>query len=560
MSTIATLGPVGSDSFNAAQQYNANAEIVAFKRTKSLINYFKDGKADFLIVPVYNTRGGELKEFLHLVEKMGYGSWVDNIVSPIYLSLGCLAECEQKSFDTIIGTETIFSQCNDYIEEHYPDAIRMAVPDIEAAIDLVKENKQNNYGVIASESYLKKHNLTLLVRELVPHNKTRFAIISHKKTISTNYDATSFITKPLRDRVGMLSDILGEFTRRGINILDLQSENDIATQKLRIYIELEGHQDDESIQDALYHLETNIIKEDRALTILGSFPRVDMRVKHISSFGFIGSGAMSVWFADRLKNEGYKTVVTGRSSTVSPEEMIEQVDVVAICVPISVTPDTIKRYGHLLKDGQALLILAGESERTISTALETTSEGVEVMFVHNLWGPQALTMKDKNVTIVRTHRSGKFSSEFEAFLYKHGAAIHYDSDLKHDLLMGVSQKLPTAISVALGMTLKEHGIEQDDITSHSTLTSIYGILAMARIHNQNPRTYAEIMSTKGEGKKIVTSFINNLEKLSDLATETKIEKLSQIMDENKSEMSEDFLRARMKQAKAVDDILGNPGF
>lgn len=557
MCTIATLGPVGSDSFNAAQQFNADAEIITFKRTKSLIDYFKSDKADYLIVPVYNTRGGEIKEYLHLVEKMGCGSWIDNIVLPIHLSLGCLTECKEKTFDTIIGTESVFRQCNEYIDEKFSDTIRMAVPDIETAISFIKENKQNNYGIIASESYLKKHNLTLLVRELVPHNKTRFAIITKEKSKSTDYDATSFITKPLRDRVGMLSDILGEFTRRGINILDLQSENDIATQKLRIYIELEGHQDDQSIQDALYHLETNTIKEDKALTILGSFPRVDMRVKHIQSFGFIGSGAMSVWFADRLKNEGYKTIVTGRSSIVTPEKMIEEVDVVAVCVPISVTPDTIKRYGGLLKDGQALLILAGESERTISTALETTSEGVEVMFVHNLWGPQALTMKDKNVTIVRTHRSGKFSSEFEAFLYKHGAAIHYDSDLKHDLLMGVSQKLPTAISVALGMTLKEHGIDQNDITSHSTLTSIYGILAMARVHNQNPRTYAEIMSTKGEGKKIVTSFINNLEKISELATETKIEILAEIMDENKSEMSKDFLESRMKQAKAVDDILGD---
>ena len=559
MSRIVTFGPSGSDSFNAALQFDNQAEIITYNKQQDIIDCFLQDEADYIVVPVYNTRSGEIKECLHLVEQMRTGSWVDNIVMPINLSLGCLPGGTESNFDTIVGTSSIFRQAKEYIGEHFPNVIRMAVPDIEQAINTIKENDQKNIGVIASESYIRKHNLDLLIRELVPHNKTRFAVISKNKSESTGYDATAFVTKPLKDRVGMLSDILGEFTRRGINILDLQSENDIATQKLRIYIEAEGHQDDSSLREALDHLQKSIIKEDGSITLLGSFPRVDMRVKNINSFGFIGSGAMSVWFADRLKNEGYKTIITGRSSKITPEEMIEQVDVVAVCVPISVTAETIKKYGPKLKDGQALIILAGESERTINSALQYTSEGVEVMFVHNLWGPQALTMKDKNVAIVRTNRSGIFSDEFEAFLYKHGAAIHHDSDLKHDLLMGVSQKLPTAISVALGMTLKEHNIGQDDIASHSTLTSIYGILAMARVHNQNPRTYAEIMSTQGEGSKIMTSFINNLELISNLASNSQIEELSSIMDENKSSMDDRFLKARMKQAKAVDDILGNPG-
>ena len=104
------------------------------------------------------------------------------------------------------------------------------------------------------------------------------------------------------------------------------------------------------------------------------------------------------------------------------------------------------------------------------------------MLVHNLWGPQAATMKDKNAIVVRTARSGKFCSEFEAFLYKHGADIYQDSASRHDLLMGIGQKLPTVISVALAMTLDGNGITAGDIDSHCTLTSLYPILAMARVH------------------------------------------------------------------------------
>jgi prephenate dehydrogenase len=338
----------------------------------------------------------------------------------------------------------------------------------------------------------------------------------------------------------------------------LQSENDIKTQKLRIYLELEGHVKDINLIGALETIETQIIQENDALKVLGSFPRVDMRVKKINSFGFIGSGDMSLWFADRLRNEGYKTIVTGRTTQTTPIEMIKEVDVVMVCVPISVTSSTIAQYGPHMRDGQALIILAGESENTLAMALQKTSQGVEVMFVHNLWGPQAIAMKDKNATIVRTNRSGSFCSEFEAFLYKHGADIFHDSAQKHDLLMGVGQKLPTTVSVALAMTLKEHEIAFDDIGSHSTLTSLYGIIAMARVHNQNPRTYAEIMATEGDGRKIVRSFAENILKIIELAENGEITALQDIMETNKSAMPKCFLHSRMKQAKAVDEILSQP--
>jgi chorismate mutase/prephenate dehydratase len=561
MTIIATLGPPDSDSFQAAEQYSPNAEIKLFNRLTDVLEAFSKGEADTALVPVYNTREGEVKEYFRLIGGVSACYWVDNVVLPIHLSLATPDSSVEKSEDihTIVGRSSVFRQCSDYLDENYPYATLMSVSDIEKSIqEIVKECRQG-YGIIESEDLVKRHQLKLLSREVVPHNRTRFAVLKKEPAPISGYDATTIITKPLRDQVGLLADILGEFTRRGLNIIDLQSENDVKTQKLRIYVEFEGHQDTAVVQETLETIEKDVIQEEGAIKILGSFPRVDMRVKHIKSFGFIGSGDMSTWFADRLRNEGYETVITGRSTVVSPEEMIGEVDVVMICVPISVTAETILKYGPLIRDGKALIILAGESENTIEAAMRATEPGVEVMFVHNLWGPQALTMKDKNASLVRTHRSGGFCSEFEAFLYKHGADIYHDSARQHDLLMGVGQKLPTTISVALAMTLKDHGIDYADIKSHSTLTSLYGILAMARTHSQNPRTYAEIIATTGEGRKIVRSFAENILKIIEHAEDSNISGLSEIMKANTSVMPPEFLESRMKEAKAVDAILSKPG-
>lgn len=558
MKTIATLGPEHSPSWQAANLFDSTAEIRLFPHVKALLDAFAATEVDYAILPVYNTREGEKKQYFRFFDQVSSGYWVDNLVLPSTLSLGVFDEAVAiDDLRLLIGRREVFNQCEEFIENRLPGVAEMSVQDVGRAIAKVREaGQERGAAVIDSAETLTALGLRIIEREVAPHNRTRYAVLGHTLAPATGYDATTLITEPLDDRVGLLVDILNEFSRRGINIADMRTENDIKTQKLRIYIEAEGHITSENMAAAIAHLESRVIQQQGLIRLLGSFPRVDMRTKHIKSFGFIGTGAMSKWFADRLASEGYEIHMTGRSTELRPEQMIPQVDVVVICVPISVTSATVRQYGPLLAPGKALILLAGESEDTTRTALEITPEEVEVMLVHNLWGPQAATMKDKNAIVVRTSRSGMFCSEFEAFLYKHGADIFHDSPTKHDLLMGIGQKLPTMISVALAMTLSENGITSDDIASHCTLTSLYPILAMSRVHSQNPRTYAEIMSTSGDSRKIVIDFAKNLRQVMEMADEASISGLCRLIDDNTDHLSQTFLQARMRQAKAVDEVLG----
>lgn len=554
MVSIATIGPEGSHAWQAARQYSPAATIKLFPNLTAVFKAFAAQEADLALAPVYNTREGQVKEYSRLVKAMDKGFWLDNIVLPIHLSLGTLSATEPITM--LIGKSGVLRQCEDYITSVYPEATLTSVHDLDAAVREIKEQGLAGHGVIESEEALRAYGLSIRAREIVPHNRTRYAVLGQAPAPRTGYDATILITTPIKDRVGILADLLHEFTKRSINLIDLQTETDPQSQKLQFFIEFEGHLSDERVRVALDRIEHQIIQEPGSVRVLGSFPRVDMRVKRIKTFGFIGSGEMSLWFAERLKSEGYETLITGRSSVLRPEEMIPQVDVVVICVPISATPAAVAEYGPLLANNQALVLLAGEAENVLHTALTHTKEGVEVLLVHNLWGPQAATMKDKNASVVRTARSGVLSSEFEAFLYKHGAKISLDAPGQHDLMMGVSQKLPTSISVALAMALKDNGIPPEAIGSHATLTSLYSILSMARVHGQNPRTYAEIMATSGQGRRIVHSFAENLDRITKLAESGDIEALCALIEDNRRYLSEPFLKDRMQQALAVDATLG----
>lgn len=554
MKTLATLGPQGGHAWQAARSYAPDASLRLYPHINAVFNAFASGEAEFALVPVYNTREGEIKEFSRLMERLSGGYWIDNVVLPIHLSLGALNA--ESPLRLLIGRSQVLRQCEEYIATNFPDAALLAVHDIDAAMREIKEKNLVDRGVIEAEETLKQQDFHVLGREIAPYNRTRFAILGRRIPAPSGYDATAIMTVPLKDRVGILFDILGEFSRRDINLLDMHSETDIKSQELQFFIELEGHIEDAKVRDALIGIEGDVIREMDSIRALGSFPRVDMRTKRIKSFGFIGSGDMSTWFADRLRGEGYETLITGRSSKLRPEEMIPQVDVVAVCVPISSTPETIRQYGPMLRDDQALILLAGEAEGVIEAALGSTSSGVEVLLVHNLWGPQAATMKDKNVVVVRTQRSGVLCSEFEAFLYKHGAKICQDGAVQHDLMMGVSQKLPTVISVALALALRQNDIPPGDIGGHSTLTSLYGILSMARMHAQNPRTYAEIMAAKGKGSRIVRDFIENLARVMDMADSGDIPELVKTIEQNRHYLTDEFLADRMRQSLAVDETLG----
>ncbi|MGI6637507.1 MAG: prephenate dehydratase domain-containing protein [Desulfobulbus sp.] len=556
MTRLAVVGTAGSLAWQAARHFDAAKTIHPCADMTALLETFTGGQAEYGLFSVYNTREGERKQHFRFFDRITTGYWVDNVVLYSQISLGVFEETGTVAdVRTVVGTKESLSQCEEYIATHLSLATEISVANVNIAIEAIRQGHGAGLAVIDSEENLRSLGLQVLEREIAPYNRTRYAVFGHGLAPASGYDATVFITEPLPDRVGLLVDILGEFSRRGINILDLRTENDVKTQRLRIYLEVEGHIAEKNMSSAIEHIEARVIQQKGALRLLGSFPRVDMRTKHIKTFGFIGTGAMSQWFAERLRGEGYNVLLTGRKSELRPEKMVQQADVVVICVPISATSATVQHYGPLLTQGQALILLAGESEGTIQSALAATDPGVEVMLVHNLWGPKAATMRDKNAIIVRTSRSGVFCSEFESFLYKHGADIFHDSPSKHDLLMGVGQRLPTIISVALAMTLHDNHITSEDIASHCSLTSLYSILAMARVHSQNARTYAEIMATAGDSRKIAWDFAKNLNAVMRLADDSSIAALTEQIDENARNLSAHFLEARMRQATAVDEVL-----
>jgi prephenate dehydrogenase len=320
---------------------------------------------------------------------------------------------------------------------------------------------------------------------------------------------------------------------------------------------MEGHIHDPQVNAAIDHIKA-IIEDPNSVKVLGSFPRVEIRQHKIKRVGFIGTGPMSTWFQERLAREGIETYLTGRTSELRPEQMIPQVDVVIPCVPISAGAQVLHQYAKLLQPGQALILLAGEATETLQKALEYTAPQVEIMAIHNLWGPNAKNMKNKNAIIIKTDRSGELCQEFENFLYKHGAHLTHDRPTKHNLMMGIEQKLPTAISIAFANVLRRYQITPADLQAHATLTSIYFILSISRLHAQSPKTYTEILTSNFEGTGILTDFLQELEVVKTLGEQGERQALEEMVRQNTTYLGHTFLDQYFTLTQNIEAVLNSP--
>ena len=167
MTSIAILGPEGSDSYQAARHYSPNAHLICYASKHDLLAAFRKGGSDLALIPVYNTREGEIKDYFRTLVQLEGVSWIDNVVLPIHLSMGSINGASENEIEIIVGRGTVFNQCNDYLKANYPNVVLMTVHDIEKSSITLSKQLSHSYAIIESEQLLKRLGLTLLDRAVV---------------------------------------------------------------------------------------------------------------------------------------------------------------------------------------------------------------------------------------------------------------------------------------------------------------------------------------------------------------------------------------------------------
>jgi chorismate mutase/prephenate dehydratase len=253
-----------------------DAERIPIQPIRGVIMAVENNEVDLCTVPVENLHSGEVRDTLDTLTECHRARIVREGFFDIYHYLGALKNHEEIT--KIFSKDEALNQCSRYLYGHYPSAQTIGVTSTEEAVQRIIREQLLDTAAIASKESVSGLEILAAPEELCPDNRTRFFVIGVQPTLSTGRDKTFLAIHPrVRDRPGVLHDVLGFFRGLGINLEYILSRPD-RSRELKgyyFYIELDGHETDERVIAAINSARLSLDphkKHADTIKILGSYP------------------------------------------------------------------------------------------------------------------------------------------------------------------------------------------------------------------------------------------------------------------------------------------------
>ena len=266
---VSYLGPQGTFSEQAVRRHFGAS--VAAQPAVSIDDVFRSAEstaAHYAVVPVENSTEGAVGRThdLLLLTPLKICGEIELKVRQNLLS----RERNIKKIKTIYSHSQSLAQCNGWLGQNLPAAERIPVgSNAEAAQRAAKETAA---AAIAGEAAAERYKLKILVRDIEdnPSNTTRFLVLGNLEAGPTGRDRTSLVMSA-ENKPGAVHALLTPLAQGGVSMSRIESRPSRARSSLWEYvffIDIEGHQADPGIRDAIEALKSKA----PFLKILGSYP------------------------------------------------------------------------------------------------------------------------------------------------------------------------------------------------------------------------------------------------------------------------------------------------
>ena len=275
MIKLLCLGPKGSFSDMAAKQWVKKKECEAEVQYRDAIDDVfdefhsseKNGILKIGIVPIENSVEGSVTNTIDRLIELE-GNIIGEVVLNIRQNLLAIKKIDLLDIKTIYSHPQAFAQTRGWIQKSCPQATLIEVKSTSGAAKKIKEENISENIAIASLEAANIFGLKVLRKSIndFPNNQTRFIVLGHEQTPITERDKTSLVFS-VKNKPGSLLKVLEIFDVYDVNILKLESR---PTKKelgsYHFFVDIEGHQHQESIRDAL-----TLLKKKGGAKILGSY-------------------------------------------------------------------------------------------------------------------------------------------------------------------------------------------------------------------------------------------------------------------------------------------------
>ena len=264
---VAFLGPIYSYSYLAAvKHFGLGADLVPVTTISAAFEELVRGQAKFGVVPIENSTDGRIVDTLGMFARSPV-QICGEVLLPVHHCL--LGRCSRAEVSVVQSKPQALSQCRNWLAQHVPDAQLVEVASTATAAALAAENPGT--AAIASREAGIHHGLQVIDENIEDNsqNITRFAVIGNRLSQPTGRDKTSLMFQ-LNHQPGALAAAMIAFQRAAVNLTWIESfPLPNCPNEYLFFVELEGHQAEDSVAAALSELRT----QTRRLEVLGSYPR-----------------------------------------------------------------------------------------------------------------------------------------------------------------------------------------------------------------------------------------------------------------------------------------------
>lgn len=553
---IGFLGPQGTYTEEAAKTAAADATYIPYASIDAVFNAVLRREVERGLVPIENVIQGPVTETLDNLYRHAQDiTIVDMLVLPIQHAIGVLSPSTHVT--RVMSKDQALKQCSVYLQEHYPQAQQVDVSSTSGAMETIATERLGDAAAIGSAVSLEQYGLHIVERNIgnTKHNKTRFAVLGPAAIGShppTGNDATALVIYPQRDRIGLLDDILGIVSRQnGLNLSSIHSRPDTRG-AFRFHIEVEGHLDDPPVASCIAALSKQLADEAIEVKVFGSYPRCAFNEPRLRSIGVIGgTGKMGVWFKRFFEAAGYTLLISGRRTSLTYRQCIEQSDAVIINVPIKNTVEVINEVGPFFRPGQLIADNTSIKTQPVAAMLQAVQPEVEVLGMHTVFGPAVENLRHQNVIFTRTGQSGDLADEFENIFYKYGAKISYTTPEHHDRQMAFHQNLEHFTKIVLAQVLSQQFSDPDEMDSYSSPNSRTSLVTMGRILNADPELYTEIQSFNLQGPAMIQSYLDAAQAIGSALCAGNMEVFRDSMMHTANALGPGYLNEMLEKSKVV---------
>lgn len=265
---VAYLGP--ELTFTHQVSMKKFGSSVTYLSCDSITDVFREvekGNADYGVVPVENSIEGAVS---HTMDMFVNSPLL--ICSEVYLRIrhSLLSRAKnKKSITRIYSNPQVFGQCRTWIEKNLPKAkLSDSASTAKAALTAARHPGS---ACIASELAGKQYDLKVVARSIEDSaaNVTRFLVIGKNMGRLSGNDKTSIMFS-VKDKPGVLHDMLASFKKRNINLTKIESRpSKLRAWKYYFFLDMEGHCKNKKVEKALKELKgkCDFVK------VLGSYPK-----------------------------------------------------------------------------------------------------------------------------------------------------------------------------------------------------------------------------------------------------------------------------------------------